>query len=152
MRFADECNSKGMDFYLKTGYSENGRIVEEFTKLRDDTIIIYCDKNNLSNYVNIVDDIVHKNGIPLEEPPLLSGKVNGTNIGIGAEPTVFGGRESFNGLREKIISNARKIVEQNYRKLGIVKNSDAYYEYFRKTIIDEGNRYNVNPNNFCLEN
>ena len=88
----------------------------------------------------------------MEEPPLLSGKVNGTNIGIGAEPTVFDGRESFNGLREKIISNARNIVEQNYRKLGIVKNSDAYYEYFRKTIIEEGNRYNVNPNNFCLEN
>ena len=156
MQFANECENSGMEFYFKTGRTANGRILENLTKYRDDTIIIYCPKEQLANYTNAVNKAIKKTGITLEEPPLLSGRIKGTKIGIGDEPVIYNmnnpsSRTSYNGLRMKVLSSAYNYVNNNYQRYGIVKGSAQYYQFLMNVIIEKGRKYGIDPNNFCFE-
>ena len=151
MQFANECETNGMGFYFKTGRTENGKFMSHFTSIRDDSIIIYCSKNSVADYTNIVNNVLHKTGIELDDPPFLAGRVSGTKIGIGAEPTRFSGDKSFNSVRSEVLENAFMAVERDCKARGIVPNSPQYFDLLRQRIAQYGRVYDIDPDNFCLE-
>jgi hypothetical protein len=142
-----------LKFYFKTGLTENGKICSPFSKVRDDAIVIYSDDENLAKYVNIVNSIIQKNGIVLDEPPITVGKIKGTNIGIGAEPNTnqkkTAGR-SFNVVRNKVINEAYNELAATYKSKNIIKYSSQYYQYFYTLLEQYCEKNYVDPSKFYL--
>lgn len=84
---------------------------------RDDTIVIYSSTENLTKYVEILQEIKEEHPELIsrtKEPPVLTGKIDGW-IGYGSEPATSpdGGRHSFNEIRAKVLENSiEKVTKQ----------------------------------------
>ena len=84
---------------------------------RDDTIVIYSSTENLTKYIEILQEIKREHPELVsrtKEPPVLTGKIDGW-IGYGSEPakTPDGKRHSFNEIRAKVLENSiGKVTKQ----------------------------------------
>lgn len=92
-RFIEKCKTKNLTYNLKFN----------ITGTRNDSIIIYCDTNSLSKYVDILNDIIIENKLEnyIRDVPLLMGKI-GEKIGYFSESNVT--NSSFISKREKHLS------------------------------------------------
>lgn len=97
---------------------------------RDDTIVIYSDNKNLSNYIKILQEIQKEKPdlvSRIKAPPVLTGKIDGW-IGYGSEPEVSpsGKLQSFNDIRAKILETAMGRVTKQWimahRNMNIIQN------------------------------
>lgn len=98
--FKKKCQEKVIPYYFKSGQSST----------RDDKIVIYSDTQNLSNYVDILQEIAKENPKIMErmgQPPALTGKIDDW-IGIGDEPPkkANGKNQSYNELRAHLIEDS----------------------------------------------
>lgn len=104
----EKCDEHHLPYYFKFDQFAN----------RDDTIVIYSDTENLTKYVEILQEI--KRDYPelvarTKEPPLLTGKIDGW-IGYGSEPekTPDGKLHSFNEVRTSVLESAIAQVTKNW--------------------------------------
>ncbi len=77
---------------------------------RADTIVIYSSTENLTKYIDILQEIkkIHPDLVSMtNEPPILTGKIDNW-IGYGAEPSrdSNGKKHSYNEIRAKIVESA----------------------------------------------
>lgn len=123
---------------------------------RDDTIVIYSSTENLTKYVEILQEIKREHPELVsraKEPPVLTGKIDGW-IGYGSEPakTPDGQRHSFNEIRAKVLENSiGKVTKQwimNHRNQQITYQGQKmlFQEYItmkstEKLIADLERRY-----------
>lgn len=123
---------------------------------RDDTIVIYSSTENLTKYVEILQEIKKEHPELVsrtKEPPVLTGKIDGW-IGYGSEPakTPDGQRHSFNEIRAKVLENSiGKVTKQwimNHRNQQITYQGQKmlFQEYIamkstEKLIADLERRY-----------
>ena len=123
---------------------------------RDDTIVIYSSTENLTKYVEILQEIKREHPELIsraKEPPVLTGKIDGW-IGYGSEPakTPDGQRHSFNEIRAKVLeSSIGKVTKQwimNHRNQQITYQGQKmlFQEYIamkstEKLIADLERRY-----------
>lgn len=123
---------------------------------RDDTIVIYSSTENLTKYVEILQEIKREHPELVsraKEPPILTGKIDGW-IGYGSEPakTPDGQRHSFNEIRAKVLENSiGKVTKQwimNHRNQQITYQGQKmlFQEYIamkstEKLIADLERRY-----------
>ena len=122
--FVEKCDKHHLPYYFK--FDQMGS--------RDDTIVIYSSTENITKYIDILQEI--KKEYPelvsrIKEPPILTGKIDGW-IGYGSEPmkTPDGKNNSFNGLRSKIIESAF----DNVTKKWIFNNLNRQINYHGKQI------------------
>ncbi|MBR3229929.1 MAG: hypothetical protein IKF91_03785 [Bacilli bacterium] len=111
--FVQKCDEYHLPYYFK---------FDEYAD-RDDTIVVYSSTENLSKYIDILEEIKRENPLlvsRIKKPPVLTGQLDGF-IGYGSEPlkTSDGKLQSFNGVRSKIIEDVlsklfRKYVGDNY--------------------------------------
>lgn len=97
--FKDKCDEKQIPYYFKLA-----------TSTRDDKMVIYADTDNLTDYIEILQEIKQENPEMVGRcapPPVLTGKIDGW-IGIGDEPPKDknGKNQSYNSLRAKILENS----------------------------------------------
>lgn len=96
----EKCDEHNLPYYFK--FDQYGN--------RDDTIVIYSSTENLTKYVEILQEIKKEHPdlvARLKEPPVLTGKIDGW-IGYGSEPsrTPDGKNHSFNEIRSNAIEPA----------------------------------------------
>lgn len=129
--FVQKCDEYHLPYYFK---------FDEYAD-RDDTIVVYSSTENLSKYIDILEEIKRENPLlvsRIKKPPVLTGQLDGF-IGYGSEPlkTSDGKLQSFNGVRSKIIEDVlsklfRKYVGDNYDSIRnglIAKINEAIFEY-----------------------
>jgi len=95
--FTEKCSVQKFPIYFK--YSTNNQ------SKRADQMVIYSNIDNLSDYIQILQEIAQEHPDIIErcgEPPLLTGKINEW-IGIGDEPAMSG--TSYSEVRANIIEN-----------------------------------------------
>lgn len=93
----EKCDEHHLPYYFKFDQYAN----------RDDTIVIYSSTENLTKYVEILQEIKKEHPDLVsraKEPPVLTGQIDGW-IGYGSEPskTPDGKRQSFNEVRAKTL-------------------------------------------------
>lgn len=98
--FVKKCDKHKLPYYFK---------FDQFAD-RDDTIVIYSSTENLTKYIEILQEIKREEPeltSRVKNPPLLSGKIDNW-IGYGSEPrdTPDGQKHSFNDLRANLIEKA----------------------------------------------
>ena len=96
----EKCDEHHLPYYFKFDQWGN----------RDDTVVIYSSTENLTKYVEILQEIKkeHQDLVArAKEPPVLTGKIDGW-IGYGSEPsrTPDGQNHSFNEIRSNAIEPA----------------------------------------------
>lgn len=129
--FVQKCDEHHLPYYFK---------FNEYAD-RDDTIVVYSSTENLSKYIDILEEIKRENPLlvsRIKKPPVLTGQVDGF-IGYGSEPlkTSDGKLQSFNGVRSKIIEDVlsklfQKYVGDNYDSIRnglIAKINETIIEY-----------------------
>ena len=103
----EKCDEHNLPYYFK---------FDQYAD-RDDTIVIYSSTENLTKYVEILQEIKREHPELVsraKEPPVLTGKIDGW-IGYGSEPakTPDGQRHSFNEIRAKVLENSiGKVTKQ----------------------------------------
>lgn len=95
-----KCDEHQLPYYFK---------FDQFAD-RDDTIVIYSSTENLTKYIDLLQEIKeehHDLVSRVKEPPILTGKIDNW-IGYGSEPsrTPDGKNHSFNEIRAKTIEPA----------------------------------------------
>lgn len=95
----EKCDQNHLPYYFKFDVYGN----------RDDTIVIYSSTDNLTKYLEILEEIKreHPDLISrMKDPPALTGKIDGW-IGYGSEPgkTPDGHNQSFNEVRAKLLES-----------------------------------------------
>ena len=142
----EKCDEHNLPYYFK---------FDQYAD-RDDTIVIYSSTENLTKYVEILQEIKREHPELVsraKEPPVLTGKIDGW-IGYGSEPakTPDGQRHSFNELRAKVLENSiGKVTKQwimNHRNQQITYQGQKmlFQEYIamkstEKLIADLERRY-----------
>ena len=142
----EKCDEHHLPYYFKFDQFAN----------RDDTIVIYSSTENLTKYVEILQEIKREHSeliSRIKEPPVLTGKIDGW-IGYGSEPakTPDGQRHSFNEVRAKVLENSiGKVTKQwimNHRSQQITYQSQrlSFQDYIaikstEKLIADLERRY-----------
>ena len=142
----EKCDEHHLPYYFK---------FDQFAD-RDDTIVIYSSTENLTKYVEILQEIKREHPELVsraKEPPVLTGKIDGW-IGYGSEPakTPDGQRHSFNEIRAKVLENSiGKVTKQwimNHRNQQITYQGQKmlFQEYIamkstEKLIADLERRY-----------
>lgn len=132
--FMRKCKERKLKFYYKFDIYAD----------RDDVIVVYSNTKNLSQYVEILEEIKREHDLDnhLYEPPFLTGKMSGW-IGYGSEPVVREKRYSFNTLREK---HLEKCIHQevgswirNNAHARVMKDGKTmyYYEYLVYVILNQ---------------
>ncbi len=101
---------------------------------RSDTIVIYSSTEDLLNNVKILEEIKKEHPdlvSKVQEPPLLTGKIDGW-IGYGSEPhKVNGEKTSFNMVRSKAIEKA---IEKSTKEWTL-KNKNMEINYKDKKVL-----------------
>ena len=103
----EKCDEHHLPYYFKLDEWGN----------RDDTIVIYSSTENLTKYIEILQEIKKEHPelvARTKEPPILAGKIDGW-IGYGSEPdkTSDGKRQSFNSVRAKLLEySIGKVTKQ----------------------------------------
>ena len=144
--FVEKCDEHNLPYYFK---------FDQYAD-RDDTIVIYSSTENLTKYVEILQEIKREHPELVsraKEPPVLTGKIDGW-IGYGSEPakTPDGQRHSFNEIRAKVLENSiGKVTKQwimNHRNQQITYQGQKmlFQEYIamkstEKLIADLERRY-----------
>lgn len=142
----EKCDEHNLPYYFK---------FDQYAD-RDDTIVIYSSTENLTKYVEILQEIKREHPELVsraKEPPVLTGKIDGW-IGYGSEPakTPDGQRHSFNEIRAKVLENSiGKVTKQwimNHRNQQITYQGQKmlFQEYIamkstEKLIADLERRY-----------
>lgn len=142
----EKCDEHNLPYYFK---------FDQYAD-RDDTIVIYSSTENLTKYVEILQEIKREHPELVsraKEPPVLTGKIDGW-IGYGSEPakTPDGQRHSFNEIRAKVLENSiGKVTKQwimNHRNQQITYQGQKmlFQEYIamkstEKMIADLERRY-----------
>lgn len=142
----EKCDEHNLPYYFK---------FDQYAD-RDDTIVIYSSTENLTKYVEILQEIKREHPELVsraKEPPVLTGKIDGW-IGYGSEPanTPDGQRHSFNEIRAKVLeSSIGKVTKQwimNHRNQQITYQGQKmlFQEYIamkstEKLIADLERRY-----------
>lgn len=142
----EKCDEHNLPYYFK---------FDQYAD-RDDTIVIYSSTENLTKYVEILQEIKREHPELVsraKEPPVLTGKIDGW-IGYGSEPakTPDGQRHSFNEIRAKVLeSSIGKVTKQwimNHRNQQITYQGQKMFfqEYIamkstEKMIADLERRY-----------
>lgn len=137
--FKDKCNEKQIPYYFKLA-----------TNTRDDKMVIYADTDNLTDYIEILQEIKRENpdlANRCAPPPVLTRKIDGW-IGIGDEPLKdkHGKNQSYNGLRAKIFENS--VEEALLKDILDFKGQDVIYNgqkaSFNKLFIDSATNTIIN--------
>lgn len=102
--FIEKCGEHHIPYYFKFDTAAN----------RDDTIVIYSSTENLTKYVEILQEIKREHPDLIsraKDPPVLTGKIDGW-IGYGSEPELMpdGEKTSFNAKRAKILEKSIRDV------------------------------------------
>lgn len=142
----EKCDEHNLPYYFK---------FDQYAD-RDDTIVIYSSTEDLTKYVEILQEIKREHPELVsraKEPPVLTGKIDGW-IGYGSEPakTPDGQRHSFNEIRAKVLENSiGKVTKQwimNHRNQQITYQGQKmlFQEYIamkstEKLIADLERRY-----------
>lgn len=142
----EKCDEHNLPYYFK---------FDQYAD-RDDTIVIYSSTENLTKYVEILQEIKREHPELVsraKEPPVLTGKIDGW-IGYGSElaKTPDGQRHSFNEIRAKVLENSiGKVTKQwimNHRNQQITYQGQKmlFQEYIamkstEKLIADLERRY-----------
>lgn len=103
----EKCDEHHLPYYFK---------FDQFGD-RNDTVVIYSSTENLTKYVEILQEIKKEHPdlvARAKEPPVLTGKIDGW-IGYGSEPAKSpdGEKQSFNLVRSKAIESA---IEKTTKK------------------------------------
>lgn len=106
----EKCDEHHLPYYFKFDQYAN----------RDDTIVIYSSTENLTKYVEILQEIKKEHPDLVsraKEPPVLTGQIDGW-IGYGSEPskTPDGKRQSFNEVRAKTLEYSIGTVTKQWIK------------------------------------
>jgi len=144
--FTDKCNMQQIPIYFK--YSTN-------ESTRADQIVIYSNLDNLSDYVQILQEIAQENPEMrgrMGEPPLLTGRIDEW-IGIGDEPTAE--NTSYSEIRANIIENVlRKVVPYSIDEEGFefydTENID--YDMIRAELRKAFEELGINIDTFAFNN
>lgn len=104
----EKCDEHHLPYYFKFDQYAN----------RDDTIVIYSSTENLTKYVEILQEIKKEHPDLVsraKEPPVLTGQIDGW-IGYGSEPskTPDGKRQSFNEVRAKTLEHSIGTVTKQW--------------------------------------
>ncbi len=104
----EKCDEHHLPYYFKFDQYAN----------RDDTIVIYSSTENLTKYVEILQEIKKEHPDLVsraKEPPALTGQIDGW-IGYGSEPskTPDGKRQSFNEVRAKTLEHSIGTVTKQW--------------------------------------
>lgn len=104
----EKCDEHHLPYYFKFDQYAN----------RDDTIVIYSSTENLTKYVEILQEIKKEHPdlvSQAKEPPVLTGQIDGW-IGYGSEPskTPDGKRQSFNEVRAKTLEHSIGTVTKQW--------------------------------------
>ena len=104
----EKCDEHHLPYYFKFDKYAN----------RDDTIVIYSSTENLTKYVEILQEIKKEHPDLVsraKEPPVLTGQIDGW-IGYGSEPskTPDGKRQSFNEVRAKTLEHSIGTVTKQW--------------------------------------
>lgn len=104
----EKCDEHHLPYYFKFDQYAN----------RDDTIVIYSSTENLTKYVEILQEIKKEHPDLVsraKEPPVLTGQIDGW-IGYGSEPskTPDGKRQSFNEVRAKTLEYSIETVTKQW--------------------------------------
>lgn len=104
----EKCDEHHLPYYFKFDQYAN----------RDDTIVIYSSTENLTKYVEILQEIKKEHPDLVsraKEPPVLTGQIDGW-IGYGSEPskTPDGERQSFNEVRAKTLEHSIGTVTKQW--------------------------------------
>lgn len=104
----EKCDEHHLPYYFKFDQYAN----------RDDTIVIYSSTENLTKYVEILQEIKKEHPDLVsraKEPPVLTGQIDGW-IGYGSEPskTPDGKRQSFNEVRAKTLERSIGTVTKQW--------------------------------------
>ncbi|MBR4618627.1 MAG: hypothetical protein IKO49_04920 [Bacilli bacterium] len=147
--FINECEKQGLDYYFKTA-CYNGTVYNDFQFTRDESIVIYSNKENLYKYYEIFSSCLSKvKNIEYGSLPQLSATIDGV-IGYGAEPRASG-RESFNSLRAKAIDWAFNLLndweQKNWSPNYTTEQRLNNFYYFLK---ESANMFGINPDNFAM--
>lgn len=134
MEFVKKCINRNIPYDFKFDVAGN----------RDDTIVIYSDTEHLVDFINILNEIKKEQpeiGARFKTPPLLTGKI-GDWIGYGSEPVIEGKKDSFNGLRAKVIDHAitevlTKWLENNMIRLITFRNNTIHISEYASVLITE---------------
>ena len=135
--FKRKCEEKGIPYYFKLGQSSS----------RDDKIVIYSDTQNLSNYVDILQEIGKENPEIMQrmgQPPALTGKIDDW-IGIGDEPPkkANGKNQSYNELRARLIEDSveEALLKDIQEHKGQVVEYNGKQTKFNDIFIDTATEY-----------
>ena len=147
--FMDRCEKLGLDYYFKTA-CYNGNIYNEYQFTRDETIVIYSNKENLYKYYEIFYSCLNEiKDVEFGALPQLTASIDGI-IGYGAEPRESG-RESFNSLRSKVIDRAFYLLndweQKNYTPSYTREEQLNNFYYFLK---DSSNAFRISEKNFAM--
>ena len=98
--FVEKCNKHHLPYYFKFAQDE----------VRDDTIVIYSNTENLTKYIDVLQEIKREHPQLVsrtKEPPILTGQIDGW-IGYGSETSrdPNGEKQSFNQVRSKCVERA----------------------------------------------
>ncbi|MBR0491921.1 MAG: hypothetical protein IJJ82_07780 [Clostridia bacterium] len=150
-----EADNREMEYTIK--YSDNG--------LRDDTIVIYANDNNVLQYIDILRRLREQNPYfksDIYSPPIMTGLIDGW-IGYGAEPTITINKkqQSYTTLREKVIKEAISKTyydwlssHSNIKGLSeyeIAEKNPSFIQAVRDEIIRVSKEYGIDENNFCFD-
>ena len=133
-------------FFLRKSFERRVPVYYKFDAFgeRDDSIVLYCDTNNLPIFINLFEEIKDECSLDeyLHKPPILTGVVNGW-IGYGSEPGYFRGNlESFNAKREMHLKECIQRVgafwiTNSLDKTFKIGNREVnYFDYFLESSVN----------------
>ena len=162
MSFAKKCEERGLPFYFKTTYMQDGTdLIKPFQLVRDESIVIYANDINVAEYVNICNEIKRETNMQFLQPPILSGIIDGF-IGYGAE--FKNHKQSYNSTRSDLISNAvnyaNNLLLNQYRNndiesiLNYIRQNNQSYKQYLNTIYNyinsNASQYGIDVQKFFL--
>lgn len=147
--FINKCLSKSLSFNFK--YTNSN----EFA----DSLIVYCDSENIEEYIRIINEIIDENNLKdkMQSPMKLSGKI-GDYIGYTSyDPNKTFTERRINHINKCIKQEAKRYIEDRLEKQERRPNGYKVpykYQYQRKLLSIIRNKYYkiIKNNNISLSN